>query len=101
MVMRNKESSLIKIDPAGLGFDFDGVIADTAETFLRLACDKYGLCDICLEDITSFEVEECLDIDPKIVQSIFMEVLLDSIGTGLQPMPGAVEGLGELCEQQR
>ncbi len=27
-----------------------------------------------------------------------MEVLLDSIGTGLKPMPGAVEVLGELTE---
>jgi len=94
--MKNK---LEKIDLVSLGFDFDGVIADTAETFIRLACEKYQYCDVILEDIVSFEVEECLDIAPKIVQSIFMEVQLDSIGTGLQPMPGAVEVLGELTEQ--
>lgn len=86
------------IDPGKLGFDLDGVIADTAETFLRLACDTYQICDIKMEDITSFEVEECLDVDPEIIQSIFMDVLMDSVGVGLQPMPGAVEVLGELCE---
>ena len=95
----NDTKTLKNIDPAELGFDFDGVIADTAEAFLRLACDTYGHCNIRLEDITSFEVEECLDVKPTIVRSIFMEILLDSIGTGLQPMPGAVEVLGELCER--
>ena len=89
----------IKIDPASLGFDFDGVIADTAETFIRLACEKYHHCDVQLTDITSFEVEECLNVAPEIVQAIFMEVLVDSIGTGLQPMPGAVKVLGDLTRQ--
>ncbi len=88
-----------KIDPARLGFDFDGVIADTAEAFLRLACEKYNRCDFRLADITSFAVEECLDMDADTVRAIFMEILLDSVGTGLRPMPGAVEVLGELAEK--
>lgn len=87
-----------KIDPARLGFDFDGVIADTAEAFLRLACEEYNHCDIRLEDITNFEVEECLDMEQDIIQTIFMKVLVDSVGTGLQPMPGAIEVLGDLTE---
>ncbi len=87
-----------KIDPGRLGFDFDGVIADTAETFLRLACEEYGLCGIQKQDITNFEVEQCLDVDLETVNAIFTQVLVDSIGTGLQPMPGAVEVLGELAE---
>ena len=94
--MNNRQE---KINPATLGFDFDGVIADTAEVFIRLACEKYNLCNIRIEDITDFEVEQCLHIAPEIVQSIFTEVLLDSIGTGLRPMPGAVQVLGELTEQ--
>ena len=88
-----------RIEPALLGFDFDGVIADTAEVFIRLACEKYDFCNIRIEDITNFEVEQCLQIAPEIVQAIFMEILLDSIGTGLQPMPDAVQVLGELTEQ--
>ncbi|WP_456473453.1 5' nucleotidase, NT5C type [Desulfolithobacter sp.] len=86
------------IDPARLGFDFDGVVADTAEAFLRLACEEYGRCDIRLEDITSFEVEECLAMDPSAIQAIFMKILQDSVGIGLKPMPGSVEVLGELSE---
>ena len=87
-----------KIDPGLLGFDFDGVIADTAETFLRLACEEYDLCGIRKKDITNFEVEQCLDVDPEIVNAIFMKVLEDSVGTGLEPMPGAIEVLCELAD---
>jgi uncharacterized HAD superfamily protein len=90
-----------KINPAELGFDFDGVIADTAEAFIRLACDRYSLCDITTEDITSFNVEECLNISPEIVQSIFLDVLLDSIGTGLKPMDGSMEVLSDLTRQTK
>lgn len=87
-----------KIDPGLLGFDFDGVIADTAETFLRIACEEFDLCGIRKEDITDFEVEECLDVPSEIVDTIFTKVLLDSVGTGLKPMAGAIEVLGQLAE---
>lgn len=87
-----------KIHPSRLGFDFDGVIADTAEAFLRIACEKYNLCDVRLDDITRFDVEECLSIEPEIIRSVFNEILHDSVGNGLRPMPGATEVIGELAE---
>ncbi|NOQ46335.1 MAG: hypothetical protein GQ559_06640 [Desulfobulbaceae bacterium] len=87
-----------RIAPGLLGFDFDGVIADTAETFLRLACEEYDLCGLCKEDITNFEVEQCLDVDPEIINAIFMRVLEDSVSTGLRPMPDAIEVLCELVD---
>ncbi len=98
--IRPEDNSIdgLPIDPGLLGFDFDGVIADTAETFLRLACEEYGLCDIRKEDITNFEVQECLDVDPEIIDTIFRRVLEDSISTGLQPMPDAVDVLCELAD---
>ena len=88
-----------KIDPHELGFDFDGVVADTADAFLRLACEEYGHCSFSLDDITSFEVEDCLRIDRATVQEIFTRILVDSLGTGLKPMPGAVEVLTELTRR--
>ena len=88
-----------KIDPALLGFDFDGVIADTAEAFLRLACADYDLCDLTCADITNFEIEQCLGLTRVEADAIFTKILLDSIGTGLQPMPGAVQVLGEMAER--
>ncbi len=88
-----------KISPEFLGFDFDGVIADTAEAFVRLACEEYGHCSFSVEDITDFDVEQCLQIDRDIVQEIFTSILVDSVGTGLRPMAGAVEVLGDLTSK--
>ena len=77
-----------KIHPAELGFDFDGVIADTVEAFIRIACEQYNYCGIRPDDITDFSVEQCLDMEAGIAESIFLQILRDSVGTGLLPMPG-------------
>ncbi len=87
----------IAIHPTEIGFDLDGVIADTAETFLRIACEKHQYCSFTLDDITHFEIENCISIPTDLVERIFLEILQDSLSTGLQPMPGAVEVLGELA----
>ncbi len=82
-----------------IGFDLDGVIADTAEAFIRLACHEYNHCSFRLEDITSFQVEECLDIPTSLVEQIFYAILKDSLGSGLQPMSGAVETITSMTEK--
>jgi hypothetical protein len=53
-----------KLDPALIGFDIDGVVADTGGAFVRIAREEYGIRSISIDDITSFEVEECIDVDP-------------------------------------
>lgn len=85
------------ICPVELGFDFDGVIADTVEAFIRIACEQYGYCTIRPEDITNFSVEHCLDMEPVLIESIFSQILRDSVGAGLLPMPGAVAVLAEMA----
>ncbi len=76
-----------------IGFDFDGVIADTATTFLEIAAKEYGYNSLTKDDITNFELENCINIPSNIIQQIFTDILTDSLGTGLQPMAGAVEAL--------
>ncbi len=88
--------NIAKIRPAEIGFDFDGVIADTVEAFIRIACEQYGHCGIRPADITDFSVEQCLDMDAGLAESIFLQILHDSVGTGLLPMPGAVAVLDDL-----
>ncbi|WP_028317602.1 5' nucleotidase, NT5C type [Desulfobulbus elongatus] len=90
-----------RIHPGEIGFDFDGVIADTVEAFIRIACEQYGHCGINPEDITHFSVEECLPMDAGLAETIFLQILRDSVGTGLLPMPGAVEVLGELSRHDQ
>jgi len=81
-----------------VGFDFDGVIADTAETFVRLACEKYDYCAFSSDDITNFNLEDCINLPMNLVEKIFTEIMLDSVGTGLQPIAGAVETLQDFAE---
>lgn len=92
---------MTKIHPSRLGFDFDGVVADTAEAFIRLCCEEYDYCSIKLEDITHFEVEQCLNMDPEVVEAVFNSILLDSVAAGLKPMEGAIPVLEEMtaCSQ--
>lgn len=87
--------SSIPIDK--LGFDFDGVIADTGEAFTRIACEKYGYCSFTVDDITSFEVQNSLAIPAEVIERIFTEILENSLDTGVQPFPMAVPVLSELA----
>lgn len=87
----------MKIHPGLIGFDIDGVVADTAEAFIRIARDDYGINTISLADITEFEVENCLDLEPSIVNDIFARILAAPLASGLKPMPHAVPVLNELA----
>lgn len=90
---------MLSIPPGKIGFDFDGVIADIGETFIRLACTDHGYCSLELNNINSFQVEQCLDIPFEIVARIFEDILEDSINTGLKPIAGAIETLNRLSTQ--
>jgi 5'(3')-deoxyribonucleotidase len=87
----------MKIKPDRVGFDFDGVIADIGEAFIRLACTDHGYCSIKIEELTSFQVEHCLQVPTDVIEIIFDDILVDPLGIGLKPLPGAIETIGELC----
>ena len=74
-----------------LGFDFDAVIADTPEAFIRLACKEHGYCDFSIQDIIRFEIENCVNVPQEVVEDIFKNILTDSLATGIQPMEGAIQ----------
>ena len=89
----------MKIDPYYIGFDIDGVVADIAEAFIRLADKRHGIKGIRLSDITEFDVASCLPIDPEIVEEIFDFILKDPIEADLKPMDHAVRVLTELSDR--
>ncbi|HLD46650.1 MAG TPA: hypothetical protein VJA64_02420, partial [Desulfobaccales bacterium] len=73
------------IHPSRIGFDIDGVVADTMEAFIRLAWTGYGA-RLRPEEITEFQVEDCLDLDPVMVAEIFGRLLEEPMACGLRLM---------------
>ena len=88
-----------KINPAHIGFDIDGVVADTGRAFLRIASREYGLHSISLNDITDFAVEDCLNVDREIIEAIFTRLHDEPLSSGIQPMKDAMGVLHKLAEQ--
>ncbi len=84
------------IDPASLAFDIDGVFADTMSLFVQIAQDEYDLEGIRYEDITCYTLEECLDIDTEIIQSIVRKLIDGGHTQPLHPIKGAPEVLTRL-----
>lgn len=76
------------IHPSRIGFDIDGVVADTMEAFIRMAWTGYGV-RVRPEEITEFQVEDCLDLAPGLVEEIFGRLLEEPIACGLRLMSHA------------
>ncbi len=81
-----------------IGFDFDGVIANTAGSFLEIAEKEHGY-NFCLDDITSFDIENCCDMPKKLIDSIFHSLILDTSRT--LPISGAVEVINKLAYREQ
>lgn len=88
----------MKIHPRHIGFDIDGVVADTMEAFIRLAAEEYGF-EVAPHDITEFQVEDCLDMDPSHIEEIFDRLLDAPLSAGLKLMPYAKKVLGEFAKE--
>lgn len=87
----------MKIIPQLLGFDIDGVVADTMEAFIRLAHLDHGVGPIAPEEITDFSVEKCLALPAAIIAAIFGRLLDEPLAAGLKPMADAVSTLQALA----
>jgi len=85
------------INPASLAFDIDGVCADTMSLFLDIARDEYHINHIRYEDITSYRLEDCLGIDPGIIEDIVTRILDGNYASPLRPMLGAPQVLSRIA----
>ena len=87
------------IDPASVAFDFDGVVADTMTLFLDIARKEFNLNRITYEDITCYQLADCLDIDPKTIDAVVTRILDGNYQIPLNPIAGAPEVLVHLGRQ--
>jgi 5'(3')-deoxyribonucleotidase len=85
------------VTPKDIAFDIDGVFANTMKLFLEIARNDYGINHIRYEDITTYFLEECLDIDPEIIRVIINRILEGDFEPELKPIDGSVEVLSEIA----
>jgi uncharacterized HAD superfamily protein len=97
----NEFDFLDPILPSEIGFDIDGVVADTMEAFIRVAKEEFGINYISKEKITSYWIEECLPLPLEITKTIINRLLADPFSIELEPLPGAGEVLTRLAAHGR
>ncbi|MDF1590012.1 MAG: haloacid dehalogenase [Desulfobacterales bacterium] len=89
------------IDPSSMAFDIDDVVADTMSLFLEIARHDYRLDRYRHADITSYMVEDCIDIDKGILEAIFSRIVEGNFSIPLLPLTGAPEVLSRLSRYHR
>lgn len=85
-----------KIAPESIAFDIDGVIADFMALFINFARLTHHVDWIQYEDITSYDLFECLDLEPGIINDVLQKLLSGSYDLPLPSITGAADGLGRL-----
>lgn len=85
-----------KIEPHGLAFDIDGVVADTMSLFLEIARDRFRITGIEKDQITTYMLEDCLNLPQAVIDAVIEELLEMNHWAPLKPMPGAVQTLSML-----
>lgn len=88
----------VMIDPTSIAFDIDSVVADTMHLFLDIAEEEYGETDLRYEDMTCYNLEDCLDLDPIILQKIIERIMDGNYTAPLHPIDGAAEVLRRLAD---
>lgn len=90
------------IAPESIAFDIDGVIADTMTLFLDIARDEFAIEGIRYEDLRCYNLADCVDIDPEVIDRIIARILDGGYQAPLNPIPGApavLERLARRCGQ--
>ena len=77
------------IDPEYLAFDIDGVIADTMQLFIDILRDHYQIDSVRYEDITAYRLDQCLDLDEKVLEGALKQILNGGYQVTLKAIPGA------------
>jgi uncharacterized HAD superfamily protein len=65
--------------------------------FLDIARDEYHINHVRYQDITSYQLEDCLNIGPEIIQDIVTRILDGNYASPLRPMLGAPRVLSRIA----
>ncbi len=86
-----------RIDPGELAFDIDGVVANTMQLFLDIVRDRYGINHIRIDDMTCYNLEDCLDLDPEVIRGGINILLQGDYPQVLHPMTGCRRVLARMA----
>jgi hypothetical protein len=76
------------------------VVADIMTTFLALARERYDCGhQLRYEHITTFSLEECLDLEPRIIAELIRELIDRPHQLAVEPFPEAVAVLTRLARE--
>jgi len=87
------------IAPESIAFDIDGVIADTMTLFLDIARDEFEIKGVRYEDIRCYNLVDCIDMDPEVIDRIITRILDGGYRAPLNPIPGASQVLARLARR--
>ena len=76
------------LSPETTAFDVDGVIADTMRLFMDIARESFGIDHLRYEDITTYHLDECLDLAPDTIEAIIRRILDGDHGLLLHTIKG-------------
>ncbi len=85
------------IDPGSIAFDVDGVVADTMRLFSDIASAHYNIADINQDAITCYNLNDCLDIEPEIVEEIYYRLFDGNYDCVLHPYEDAGAVLSKIA----
>ncbi len=86
------------IDPESIAFDIDGVIADTMTLFIDIARQDFNFDQLKYDDITSYSLEECINMDKDVMDKIIEKLLTGDYNYPLRPIKRAREVILRLAD---
>jgi len=81
------------LTPQTTAFDIDGVVADTMRLFISIARESFQIDHLRHEDITSYNLEDCLDLKPEIIVAVIEQIIAGTHTPPLHPMAGCCASL--------
>ncbi len=97
--MQTQKKSLPHIHLDRVGFDIDGVVADTMRAFIRIAREEYNIDTLHKGMITSYWLEKCLPIPEDVVLKIVHQLVHEPLYVGLEAITHAREALLAYAER--
>ena len=89
------------IDPTGLAFDIDGVIADTMHLFLDILADHYDVHTVRYEDITNYQLDQWLDLDEDTLEGAIARILEGRLSGRTEILSRVGQGAQAYCRNPR